>query len=81
MVQVNMLEAKSNLSALVKQLEDGVEDSVVIARNNVPVALIISYDSNQAQQRIGIAKDLRLVADDWDPNEGDDEVSHLFGVM
>lgn len=81
MVQVNMLEAKSNLSALVKQLDDGVEDSVVIARNNKPVAVIVSYDSNQAQQRIGIAKGLQLVADGWDLNEGDDEVASLFGVM
>lgn len=80
MVQVNMLEAKSNLSALVKQLEDGVEDSVVIARNNVPVALIISYNSDRARQRIGVAKGLKLVADDWDPNENDDEVAQLFGV-
>ena len=81
MVQVNMLEAKSNLSALVKQLEEGLEDSVVIARNNVPVAVIISYDSQQVRQRIGVASGLQLVAPDWDPNEGDDEVSALFGVM
>lgn len=81
MVQVNMLEAKSNLSALVKQLEDGLEDSVVIARNNHPVAIIVSYDSSRAQQRIGVARGLRLVADDWDPNEGDSEISALFGVM
>lgn len=80
MVQVNMLEAKSQLSALVKQLEDGVEDSVVIARNGKPVALVISYDSSQAARRIGVARGLKLVADDWDINEGDDEVAALFGV-
>ena len=36
MLQANMLEAKTDLSKLVKMLEEGREDVVYIARNNVP---------------------------------------------
>ena len=83
MVQVNMHEAKTQLSALVRQVEEGTQDRVVIARNGKPVAMIVEYDSSlaPAPQRIGIARGRRLVPDDWDFNEFDDEVASMFGVM
>ena len=40
-MQVNMLEAKSQLSSLIVAAENGEE--VLIARNGVPVARILPY--------------------------------------
>ncbi|MBR1592180.1 MAG: hypothetical protein IJ666_04135 [Ruminococcus sp.] len=40
MVQVNMFEAKTELSELVKMLETHEEDVIYIARNGVEVAQI-----------------------------------------
>lgn len=48
MVQVNVHEAKSQLSRLLAQVEAGEE--VVIARNGVPVARLVST-SRQAGKR------------------------------
>ena len=38
---VNMLDAKSNLSRLVEQVESGVESEIIIARNGKPAARIV----------------------------------------
>lgn len=81
MTQVNMFEAKSALSALIKQLEDGLEDCVIIARNGKPAAKLTLVEPAPVPQRIGVAKGTRLVADDWDINEFDGEIAELFGVM
>ena len=37
MTQVNMLEAKTDLSKLVRLLETGQEEMILIARNGTPV--------------------------------------------
>ncbi len=80
MTQVNMFEAKSSLSSLVKQLENGTEDMFAIARNGKPVALLTLITPTYMPQRIGVAGGLRLTTDDWDINEGDEEVAELFGA-
>lgn len=40
MMQVNILEAKTNFSKLIRLLETKKEDSITIARNGKPVAKI-----------------------------------------
>ena len=40
MTRVNMLEAKNNLSKLVRQLENHEEDVVYIARNGVVIVIL-----------------------------------------
>ena len=42
-MQVNILEAKTNLSQLVKLIETGQEDSIIIARYGKPVAKLVLY--------------------------------------
>ena len=37
-MMVNMLEAKTNLSKLIKKLETGEEDKIVLCRDGKPVA-------------------------------------------
>lgn len=38
---VNMLDAKSNLSRLVEQVESGAESEIIIARNGKPAARLV----------------------------------------
>lgn len=79
MVQVNMLEAKTNLSALVRAVESGMEDAIIIARHGKPAAKLVPYTPD-ASKRIGAAKGKFILPDDWDINEGDDEIAAMFGV-
>lgn len=78
MVQMNMLQAKTDLSKLVRMLESGEQDVVYIARNNVPVVQMTVIDFPPESQRIGVAKGRFSVPDDFD--DWDVEVGELFGV-
>ena len=80
MTSVSVLEAKNNLSGLLRQLEAGQEDEFVITRNGRPVAQMSAFREPQAARQLGIAAGLGLVPDDFDINEGDEEVAELFGV-
>jgi len=48
MIQVNMFQAKTELSKLIKSLEDEEHKSIVIARNGQPVAKLTLYNSDDA---------------------------------
>ncbi len=64
---VNMLEAKTNLSKLVEAVESGAESEIVIARNGKPAARLVPVQPPQdVSKRIGIAKGLFEVPDDFD---------------
>ena len=63
MIQVNVHEAKTTLSALLVEVEKGEE--VVIARNGVPVAKLVPYTVQQ--RRFGVAEGtVSYIADDFD---------------
>ena len=66
MLTVNMLEAKSNLSKLVQQVESGAEAEVVIARNGRPAAKLVRFSSVVTGKRIGVAKGRFKVPDNID---------------
>ena len=55
-MQVNILEAKTNLSNLVRMIETGKEESVIIARYGKPVIKMTIYNDAPVSKRIGIAK-------------------------
>ena len=55
-MQVNILEAKTNLSNLVRMIETGKEESVIIARYGKPVVKMTIYNDAPVSKRIGIAK-------------------------
>ena len=55
MTIVNMLEAKTNLTKLIKLLENKEEDEIIIARNNIPVAKLVFYEK-QVNKRIGLTE-------------------------
>ena len=78
MTQVNVLEAKNELSRLIRLLESGQEDNIVIARNGKPVVQMILYPKKKNRSVIGAAKGkFNCPAD---PAQYDKEISELFGV-
>lgn len=79
MVQANMLEAKTELSKLVKMLESGQEDVVYIARNNVPIVQMTLVELPKETKRIGVAKGRFSLPDDFDA--WDDEVEDMFEAL
>jgi prevent-host-death family protein len=79
MLTVNMLEAKSNLSELVRTVEAGEQAEIIIARNGQPVARLVPIAKNDVTRRIGIARGMFTVPDDID---GDNEaIATMFGAI
>ena len=62
--QINIHEAKSQLSRLVALAEAGEE--IIIARANKPVARLIPIERTPAQRHLGEAKGLVTIAPDFD---------------
>lgn len=63
---VNIFEAKTQLSRLLRLLEMGSESSVVIARNGRPIARIVPLKNAPVSNRIGVARGKFTVPDDFD---------------
>ena len=76
-MQVNILEAKTNLSSLVRLIETGKEDTIVIARYGKPVVKMVVYNEAPVANRIGIAKG-RLPSP-VDLDRDNDAIAALFG--
>ena len=76
MQPVNMLDAKTSLSRLVDDIEQGREREIIIARNGKPAARLVPIDPAPVVKRIGVAKGKFDVPDDIDLCN--DEVAHLF---
>jgi len=64
MYQVNIHEAKTHLSKLIKKVINGEE--VVIARGNKPVVKIVNLEINNTKRKLGSAKGKIKIADDFD---------------
>lgn len=77
MTQVNMLEAKTDLSKLVRLLEMKQEDVIYIARNNKIIVDMKLHQEVPATRRIGVAEGLFQVPDEFD--QWDKEVEAMFG--
>ena len=56
MMQVNILEAKTDFSKLIRLLESKREDCITVARNGKPVAKITLVQETPVSKRIGAAK-------------------------
>ena len=76
MQTVNMLQAKSSLSRLVKAIEQGEAREIVIARNGRPAARLVPIETALSENRIGVAKGLFVVPDSIDAHNN--EVAQLF---
>lgn len=76
MLQVNILEAKTDLSRLIKLIESGKEDNIIIARYGKPVVKMSIYNDSPISNRIGIAKGKFEVPVDLDKDNS--ELEELF---
>lgn len=70
MAVVNTHEAKTNLSRLLDEIQEGEE--VVIARWNKPMARLVPYSAKRPVRRPGYLKGKIRVADDFDAPLPDD---------
>ena len=64
MAVVNTHDAKTNLSRLLDEIQEGEE--VVIARGNKPMARLVPYRAKSPVRRPGYLKGKIRVADDFD---------------
>ena len=77
MMQVNILEAKTDLSKLVRLIETKQEEQIVIARHGKPIVSMRLYNETPVSNRIGIAKGKLKSPVDLDRDN--DEIAGLFG--
>lgn len=73
---VNVFEAKTQLSRLLRLIEMGRESSVIIARNGRPIARIVPLKISPVSRRIGVARGRFTVPDNFD--DDDDEIVSLM---
>jgi antitoxin (DNA-binding transcriptional repressor) of toxin-antitoxin stability system len=65
MTQVNIHEAKTNLSKLIQQALEG--EDIIIARDNEPLVQLVALPEKRQQRRIGGAKGIiETMSDDFD---------------
>ncbi|MBO0877083.1 MAG: type II toxin-antitoxin system Phd/YefM family antitoxin [Pseudonocardia sp.] len=72
--QVNVYEAKSQLSKLLEQVEAG--DEIIIARNGRPIARLVPLQRRTSPRTPGAWKGKVWMADDFD--ETDEELVELW---
>lgn len=76
MMQVNVLEAKTDLSKLIRLIETNRENEIVVARNGRPVVKIVPIDKKPVSNRIGIAEGKFTMPDDFDTDN--EYIANLF---
>ena len=77
MIQVNMHEAKTNFSKLIRRVLNGEE--VIIARAGEPVARLGPVEKERKSPPPGSARGLVRIADDFDAPLSDDILSGFEG--
>lgn len=73
MLNINMYDAKTNLSKYAKLLEDKLEDEIIISRSGKPI-MVLSLYKKDVKRVFGCAKGMFEVPDDFD----DMDMSELF---
>ncbi len=77
MPTINMLEAKSNLSELVRAVESGEQEEIIIARNGVPAARLVPM-KRKSRVRLGVAEGKYVIPEDIDADN--DLIAEMFGT-
>jgi prevent-host-death family protein len=75
-VQVNIYEAKSKLSKLIKQVIAGEE--VIIAKSGKPVVKIVPLEKPPQDRKPGSAKGKIKISDDFDAPLPDDILNEFY---
>ena len=71
MIQVNIFEAKTDLSKLIRLLEQKKEDLITVARNGKPVVKMTLINDTPVSNRIGIAKGKFNIIGDFDADNAE----------
>lgn len=74
MITTNIYQAKTQLSKLISQVEEGKE--VVIAKAGKPVAKLVAYKEKRQPRKLGLWKGKVWISDDFDKE--DPEINRLF---
>jgi prevent-host-death family protein len=74
---VNVHEAKTRLSRLLRDVEEGEE--VVIARNGTPVARLVPHTEQRKPREPGSAKGKIWISPDFDAR--DEQIERDFGML
>ena len=74
-LQVNVHEAKTNLSKLLARVSAGEE--IVIARDGKPVARLVPIDPNMEQRKPGRLAGLAFISPDFDDPLPDDVLAEF----
>lgn len=74
MHQVNMHEAKSNLSKLANLAQSG--EKVIIAKSGKPYVELVRYTSDKRERSFGLLAEEIVLPDDF--GELDDEIQNMF---
>ena len=64
MTQVNIHEAKTNLSKLIEKVLHG--EDVIIKKSNKPIVKLVMIDELKNNRKLGSAKGQVIIADDFD---------------
>lgn len=75
MKTVNIHEAKTHLSALVREVRSGRKKEIILAVGGTPAAKIVPY-GRPARRVLGIDEGLVEIADDFDARN--DAIAQLF---
>jgi prevent-host-death family protein len=76
-MEVNIHQAKTHFSRLLRRVADGEE--VVIARAGVPVARLVKVESEKKVRPLGFARGEVWMADDFDAPLPDDLLAEFYG--
>lgn len=78
MIQLNIHEAKTNLSKYLKDLSE--DEPILLCKRNVPIAKIVGLKTKSKKKRvIGLAKGDFVVPDDFSDPLPDDLVAAFEG--
>lgn len=76
MMQVNIVEAKTEFSKLIRILETKREDAITVSRNGKPIVRMTLINEFPVSKRIGAGKGKFTIHGDFDADNG--EISEML---
>ncbi len=76
-MEVNIHEAKTNLSKLIQRVVAGEE--ITIAKAGIPVAKLIAVPGDKSRRKLGIGRGKIYIADDFNAPLPDDLLAAFHG--
>ena len=76
MIQISIYEAEKKFEQLIELLEEKKEDSIILTRNEKPVACIELVNQRDTSKRIGVAKGKLFISEEF--YKLDSEIEKLF---